>query len=120
MADIVARIAAGEIFQANLARAWGGWLRHGTRPFDLFAKLAASSPAPFATYLRLPDLARWSPTRQGASSLRVAPAQGADTLAVETRPIKGTVPRGATPAEDDALQLVAALAASERGSGPRT
>jgi para-aminobenzoate synthetase component 1 len=108
VADVVARIAAGEIFQANLARAWRGWLRYGCRPFDLFAKLAASSPAPFATYLRLPGLALVSNSPE--RFLRITPQDG--VLAVETRPIKGTVPRGATPEEDHALSE--ALAASEK------
>ena len=85
----------------------GGW-RRGARPYDLFARLADASPAPFAAYLRLPGLAVVcnSPERflQGDARRR--------GLIAETRPIKGTVPRGATPAEDE--RLVAALAASEK------
>jgi para-aminobenzoate synthetase component 1 len=104
----VARIAAGEIFQANIARAWTGRLAAGRRPFDLFVRLAGASPAPFAAYLRLPGLALVSNSPE--RFLRVTPHGGA--LVAETRPVKGTVPRGATPAEDD--RLAAALAASEK------
>ncbi len=108
VAEIVTRIAAGEVFQANLARAWTGMLRAGRRPFDLLFRLAHASGAPFAAYLRLPGLALVSNSPERFVSL--APAGGVFTA--ETRPIKGTVPRGATTEED--ARLVAALAASEK------
>ena len=108
VADVTARIAAGEIFQANVARAWTGALLPGRRPFDLFARLAAASPAPFAAYLRLPGLAVVSNAPE--RFLRVTPT--AAGLVAETRPIKGTIPRGHTPSEDAAL--AAALAASPK------
>ena len=108
VADIIARIAAGEFFQANLARSWKGGLLPGRRPVDLFAKLAAASPAPFAAYLRLPSLAVVSNSPE--RFLRVTPRNGA--LIAETRPIKGTVPRGATPQEDE--RLAEQLASSEK------
>jgi len=108
VAQIVDRIAAGEIFQANLARAWTGRLAPGRRPFDLFQRLAGASAAPFAAYLRLPGLALVSNSPE--RFLRVTPTDGG--LVAETRPIKGTVPRGASPAEDE--RLVASLAASEK------
>ena len=108
VAQIVARIAAGEIFQANLARAWTTRLSPGRRPFDLFQRLASASVAPFSAYLRLPGLALVSNSPE--RFLQVTP-QG-DALIAETRPIKGTVARGATPEEDE--RLVAALAASQK------
>ncbi|HWF77204.1 MAG TPA: anthranilate synthase component I family protein [Caulobacteraceae bacterium] len=108
VADVIARIAAGEIFQANIARAWTGALAPGGRPFDLFVRLAGASPAPFAAYLRLPGLALVSNSPE--RFLQVTRADSA--LIAETRPIKGTVPRGATPAEDE--RLAAALAASAK------
>ncbi len=108
VAEIVARIAAGEIFQANLARTWTGRLASGRRPFELFQRLAGASVAPFAAYLRLPGLALVSNSPE--RFLRVTP--DGEALIAETRPIKGTVPRGATPEEDE--RLVAALAASEK------
>jgi len=108
VAQVVARIAAGEIFQANLARSWTGRLAAGRRPFDLFQRLAGASVAPFAAYLRLPGLALVSNSPE--RFLQVTPA--GEALIAETRPIKGTAPRGATPDED--ARLVAALAASRK------
>jgi para-aminobenzoate synthetase component 1 len=69
------------------------------RPIDLMSRLAASSPAPFAAYLRLSDRAIVSNSPE--RFLKVARRDGA--LVAETQPIKGTAPRGATPVEDAAL-----------------
>ena len=108
VAEVVARIAAGEIFQANVARAWTGELESRARPYDLLRRLAAESPAPFAAYLRLPGLAVASNSPE--RFLRVTPH--AHGLTAETRPIKGTVRRGRTTAEDDCL--AASLAGSQK------
>jgi para-aminobenzoate synthetase component 1 len=108
VAEIVRRIAAGEIFQANLARRWIGRLAPGAAPVDLMTRLTATSPAPFAAFLRLEDRAVVSNSPE--RFIRVARQDGA--LVAETQPIKGTAPRGATPAEDAAL--AAALAASPK------
>ena len=106
VASIVRRIGEGELFQANLARRWRGRLAAEARPIDLMSRLAASSPAPFAAYLRLPDRALVSNSPERFLKL----ARHGDALVAETQPIKGTAPRGATPAEDAAL--AAALLAS--------
>jgi para-aminobenzoate synthetase component 1 len=95
VADTVGRIAAGEIFQANLARGWTGRLRTDRTPYDLFRRLARSSPASYAAYLRLPGRAVVSNSPERFLSVR------GDL--VETWPIKGTRPRGADPAADEAL-----------------
>ena len=99
VAEVVRRIGAGEIFQANTARAWGGRLRPGVRPVDLVERLRGDSPAPFGAYFRLPGraVASNSPER----FVRVSAEGG---LMVETRPIKGTRPRGETPEADEALR----------------
>jgi para-aminobenzoate synthetase component 1 len=99
VAEVVRRIGEGEIFQANAARAWGGRLKPGVRPVDLARRLQGSSPAPFAAYLRLPGRAVVSNSPE--RFVRVA-AEG--RLRVETRPIKGTRPRGSTPEEDESLR----------------
>jgi para-aminobenzoate synthetase component 1 len=96
VADVTRRIAAGEIFQANIARTWGGRLTTGARPFDLVARLGRSSPAPFCAYLRLPGRAVVSNSPERFLWVD-------SKSAIETRPIKGTRPRGASPAQD--LQL---------------
>jgi para-aminobenzoate synthetase component 1 len=108
VAEVVARIAAGEIFQANIARRWRGRLAADGRPFDVFARLAQASPAPFASYLRLPGRAVVSNSPEQFLAVEAS----ADGLAAVTRPIKGTAPRSADPATDRAL--AAGLAASEK------
>jgi para-aminobenzoate synthetase component 1 len=107
VAEVVARIGEGEIFQANIARRWLGRLAQG-RPVDLLARLAAASPAPFASYLRLADRAVVSNSPE--RFLQVRPdARG---LVARTEPIKGTTRRGGSPLEDRAL--ADALLASEK------
>jgi para-aminobenzoate synthetase component 1 len=96
VADVVHRIERGEIFQANIARRWRGRLAPDARPFDLLARLIAASPAPFAAYLRLTDRAIVS----NSPERFVRVTRAADGLRAETRPIKGTRPRGRTPDED--------------------
>jgi aminodeoxychorismate synthase component I len=87
-------IAAGELYQANLTHRLAA--RFGGDAWRLYQALRERSPAPFAAFLALPELAivGSSPER----FLRVD-ADGR----VETRPIKGTRPRGATAAEDERL-----------------
>ncbi|KRA66075.1 aminodeoxychorismate synthase component I [Caulobacter sp. Root655] len=110
VAQVVERIVGGEIFQANIARAWTGRLAAGAHPFDLFARLRADSPAPFSAYLRLPGraLVSNSPER----FLKVTAKDGNSDLLIETRPIKGTRPRGADRAED--AVMIAELSASAK------
>jgi para-aminobenzoate synthetase component I len=108
VADIIGRIGAGEIFQANVARAWRGRLQVGRRPYDLLLRLRGSSPAPFAAYLRLPDKAVVSNSPE--RFLQVRPVGRG--FEVETRPIKGTRPRGRDRAED--ARLIGELVASEK------
>jgi len=105
VAQVVDRIVGGEIFQANIARAWTGRLAPGADPFDLFVRLRGQSPAPFSAYLRLPGRAVVSNSPE--RFLKLDPAG-----AIETRPIKGTRPRGRDPAEDQAL--AAELLASDK------
>ncbi len=108
VAEVIDRIAAGEIFQANIARAWRGRLAPDAAPIDLMRALAARSAAPFAAYLRLPGAALVSNSPERFIAVR----QAAGGLAVETRPIKGTRPRGAGATED--ARLAAELAASAK------
>jgi len=97
-------IAAGDVYQVNVAQRFRA--SFGGAPLALYRRLRARSPAPFGTYLALGDMtvASISPER----FLRFDAA----TRAAEARPIKGTRPRGATPAEDAAL--AEALTASEK------
>ena len=99
-------IRRGDIFQANLSQRWTVPCSGPVRDtgLALFGALAAHSPAPFATWLDLGDFVVAS-----ASPERFLEVRG---RTVETRPIKGTRPRSADPAED--ARLAAALRASAK------
>jgi len=101
-----ALVAAGDIFQVNLSHPLRGHMAGGDAPQRLALRLAASSPAPFSALMRL-DEGRAIVTNSPERFVTVS----ADGL-VETRPIKGTRPRRADPAEDAAE--AAALAASDK------
>lgn len=97
-------IAAGDIYQANLARRFQ--TAFANRPADLYRSLRASSPAPFAALVDLDEvcLASTSPERFLAFDL--------GARSVETRPIKGTRARASTALADrEAMSL---LRASEK------
>ena len=88
-------IFAGDIFQANLSRAWRGRLAGGARHADLYEALRARNPAPFAA------LATFGGTAIVSSSPeRLLRVRG---RAIDTRPIAGTRPRGHGEAQDSAL-----------------
>ncbi|PZQ65883.1 MAG: aminodeoxychorismate synthase component I [Phenylobacterium zucineum] len=108
VAGTVERIAAGEIFQANLARPWRGALAGGVTPYDLFRRLAGQSAAGYAAFLNLPGRALVSNSPELFLSVR----READGFWATSHPIKGTRPRGADPAED--ARLAAELRASEK------
>jgi para-aminobenzoate synthetase component 1 len=95
VARIVELILDGDIFQANLSQRFSAYLPNGVDAFSLYRRLRAANPAPFSAFLDFGDtvIASASPER----FLRL------DQGRVETRPIKGTRPRGATPTEDAAL-----------------
>jgi para-aminobenzoate synthetase component 1 len=86
-------IRAGDVFQVNLSqRLAAGW--HGD-PFALYGRLRETSPAPFMALVRLggADIVSASPER----FLAVRGDR------IETRPIKGTRPRGSDAATDERL-----------------
>ncbi|MBI1405551.1 MAG: aminodeoxychorismate synthase component I [Caulobacter sp.] len=107
VAEVVGRIHAGELFQANIARLWRGRMAPGVGPFDLLSRLIADSPAPFAGWLHLGDLAVVSNSPE-----RFVTVDAGRAFRIETRPIKGTRPRGADPGED--ARLAAELLASDK------
>jgi para-aminobenzoate synthetase component I len=103
VARAVEYIHAGDCFQVNLSQRLLAPLRE--HPLELYGRLRQLNAAPFAGYfdLGVHQILSASPER----FLRVYPDGE-----VETRPIKGTRPRGAT-TEDDA-RLVHELAASPK------
>ncbi len=106
--DAVARvreyIVAGDIFQANLSQRFQSRLPES--PFDLYRRLRQRNPAPFSAYLDYGDLHILSASPE--RFLRLEPKR----REVETRPIKGTRPRGLGPMHDAALGR--ALAESQK------
>jgi len=84
-------IAAGDIYQVNLAQTFEAEVRGGSL-FGLHQALRDASPAPMAAYLALDG--REVVSSSPETFLRIS-GRG-----IETRPIKGTRPRFADPAED--------------------
>lgn len=105
IAQTVRYIHAGDIFQANVSIRFSGILPEGDRPLALFKRLVTSHPSPFATFLSLGDKAVVSHSPERFLSR----APGGQ---LETRPIKGTMPRSFDPARDAANAR--ALEASEK------
>ncbi|OJY26738.1 MAG: aminodeoxychorismate synthase, component I [Myxococcales bacterium 68-20] len=97
-------IAAGDAFEICMTNALRAPLARG-RAWSLFDELRRSNPAPFAAFLDLPEGTIVSSSPERFLSLD---AHGI----AESRPIKGTRPRGATP-EDDA-RLARELVSSEK------
>jgi anthranilate synthase component 1 len=94
------QIAAGEIFQIVVAQRWETDLDAG-QALPLYRALRSVNPSPYMFLLRTAEV-----TLVGASPEMLVRVTGD---AAETRPIAGTLPRGATPEEDRRLeaQLVA-------------
>ncbi len=86
-------IAAGDVFQVNLSQRFETEL--SVTPYELYRRLKQVNPAPFAAYLNFDGI-----TVVSASPERFLRVDG-DW--VETRPIKGTRPRGKNSVEDAML-----------------
>jgi para-aminobenzoate synthetase component 1 len=92
----IAAIHAGEIYQANITQRFHAPLPPDAAPYDIYRKLRERSPAPFGAFIN---------GGNGLSLISASPERFLKCDAegrVETRPIKGTRPRGRTPAEDEA------------------
>src|SRR5688572_9934157 len=102
--EVKERIAAGDIFQANLSQRWSCPAMGAdptTLALALTEALASLSPAPHGGFFGAGDHAIASASPEGFLELR--------GRTVETRPIKGTRPRVANPEDDRAMaeQLLA-------------
>ncbi len=86
-------IMAGDIFQANISQRFDADMP--LHPYDLYRRLRRINPAPFASYLNLDGV-----TVVSSSPERFLLVRGD---MVETRPVKGTRPRGKDEASDKAL-----------------
>lgn len=81
---IIEYIKAGDIYQANLSQRFSAGF--GGDPYTLFVKLFQKNPAPFFSFINAGDhhVISTSPERFIKR----------DGPTIETRPIKGTIPRG--------------------------
>src|SRR5437667_2500933 len=93
VAKIREYIGAGDVFQAVLSRRQV--VPGAVDPLRLYRYLRALNPAPYLFYLALDDV-----TFVGSSPEVLVRVEGSE---VTVRPIAGTRPRGATPAEDEVL-----------------
>jgi para-aminobenzoate synthetase component I len=94
---VIEYIHAGDVFQVNLSQRFLGELPSGLSSFDLYRRLRKQSPAPFSAYLSCGE---------GSSLASASPELFLRLYGdgrIETRPIKGTRPRGATDEKDRAL-----------------
>lgn len=85
-------ILAGDIFEANISQRFKMTLPDELSPFDLYRRLRLVNAAPFATYCNFGDTVIASASPERFLKLR--------ENKVETRPIKGTRPRGKTAEQD--------------------
>jgi anthranilate synthase component 1 len=91
-------IAAGDIYQTNISRAWHVELEREPDVAALYNRLCTTNPAPFAA------LAQW----RGVGIVSSSPERllRVEGRRVDTRPIAGTRPRSRRP-EDDAAEMTA-------------
>ena len=98
-------ILAGDIFQTNLSQRFEASLAED--PWDLYRRMRTRNAAPFAAFFETPDVSIVSASPE--RFLRVD--HGGK---VETRPIKGTMPRGFGPEHDGALGQALSESAKDR------
>lgn len=104
VAAVREEIAAGEIFQAVLARRWS--VPRRVPPLALYRALRLINPSPYMVLLELPEV-----SLAGASPEMLVRATAGR---VATRPIAGTRPRGADPEVDRRLAEELAADPKER------
>jgi len=95
VARVLDYLAAGDVFQVNLSRAWTARFERPLEPAALFQRLRRNNPAPFAGVFAGDGWAVVS-----ASPERLVSVRGD---VVETRPIAGTRPR--TTGDDDLARI---------------
>ncbi len=89
-------IMAGDIFQACLTHRSESPLEGG-QPWDLYEELRRVNPSPFACYLNFPEAQVVSASPERFLALD-------ENGLAESRPIKGTRPRGSSVQQDDQLR----------------
>lgn len=99
-------VRAGDVFQINLSHPFRGQIAGADAPLRVFERLVRQSPAAFSAYFRL-DADRAIVTNSPERFVRLD-----EGGRVQTRPIKGTRPRGRTIEED--ARLASELLASDK------
>jgi anthranilate synthase component 1 len=103
---VLEAIARGDVYQANLSRGWRARLPAGIGAGELYRRLRAANPAPFAGSARLPGFTVLSSSPERL--LRI------ENGTASTRPIAGTRPRGGTRERDASLRAELVLNEKER------
>ena len=93
-------ILDGDVFQVNLSRRWQASAADCLDPIDVYRRLAMSNAAPFAGLASLPGGTVLSSSPERLVECRMVESGKA---IVQTRPIAGTRPRGASIEQDRAL-----------------
>lgn len=95
IARTVDYVLAGDIFQANIAQRFRATLPDHYDPLAFYVRLRTVNAATFAAYLAYDDVTLCSASPERFITIRDSK--------VETRPIKGTRPRGGDPESDQTL-----------------
>ncbi len=93
----IARIHAGDFYQANITRKFFGTFSKTPDPWSVFTQLCKASPAPYSCFIKHGNQAILSSSPEGFLALN---AQGTITA----RPIKGSAPRAANEKDDAVLR----------------
>ncbi|MDO4298828.1 MAG: aminodeoxychorismate synthase component I [Lachnospiraceae bacterium] len=93
--NMINYIIEGDIYVVNMTQQLQ--IPSPMLPYDLFRQLRVSNPSPFGAYLNYGDFQIVCASPERFLQMRKG--------SVQTRPIKGTRKRGATPEEDEALRL---------------
>lgn len=88
-------IAAGDVYQANLSRAWRARVARGVQPHHVYQRLRRTNPAPFGALAQLGEVSIISSSPERLVEVRNG--------LVSTRPIAGTRPRGEDEHSDQGL-----------------
>ena len=107
-----ALIAEGEIYQANIAHRM-----HATTDadaLDLYLRLRRVNPAPYMGFCRFATADRSLGAIVSASPELLLHIDANTPRVARTRPIKGTAPRGASPAEDEQFRRALMHSAKDR------
>ncbi len=102
--QILNYLRAGDVFQANLSRAWRFYAPQKDAGARIFRRLARYNPAPFSAWYRLNEGQIISSSPERLADHQADHKAHAQAGWVSTRPIAGTRRRDANPVRDDALR----------------